>query len=153
MYCLGKKMSVPAPARMTSNEFIAWAMSRPRGERYELTAGEVVAMAPERAVHARTKLRVVRRLAQAIEAQGLGCETYADGMAVEVDATTIYEPIMHAMLRARSRPGSSRMAPSPSTRRASHCVTSSADAAVAGRFAARSAVMSGPQVEPHGVGT
>ncbi len=85
-------MSAPAPARMTSDEFIAWAMSRPRGERYELTAGEVVAMAPERAVHARTKLRVVRRLAEAIEAQGLACETYADGMAVEVDTTTIYEP-------------------------------------------------------------
>lgn len=85
-------MTAPARARMTSDEFIAWAMSRPKGERYELAAGEVVAMAPERAAHARAKLRIVRRLAEAIEAQGLPCEAYTDGMAVEVDAETIYEP-------------------------------------------------------------
>lgn len=91
-YLQKAQMTAPAHARMTSDQFIAWAMSRPKGERYELTAGEVVAMAPERAAHARTKLRVVCRLAEAIEAQGLPCETYADGMAVEVDANTIYQP-------------------------------------------------------------
>ncbi len=49
-------------------------------------------MAPERAAHGRAKLRIARRLAEAIEAAGLACEAYVDGMAVEVDAHTLYEP-------------------------------------------------------------
>lgn len=85
-------MSAPAHAPMTVDEFIAWAMEQPEHEHYELVAGEIVAMAPERAAHARTKLRIARRLAEAIEAAGLPCETYSDGMAVEVDPTTVYEP-------------------------------------------------------------
>jgi Uma2 family endonuclease len=82
----------PIPGRMTSDEFIAWAMEQPEGCRYELVAGEVVGMAPERSAHALTKFRVTRRLAEAVEAGGLRCEVYPDGMAVEIDATTIYEP-------------------------------------------------------------
>ena len=38
---------------MTADEFIAWVMRQPEGQRYELVAGEVVGMAPERAGHAR----------------------------------------------------------------------------------------------------
>lgn len=44
-------MSAAAPARMTADEFIAWAMEQSEGQHYELVAGEVVSMAPERAVH------------------------------------------------------------------------------------------------------
>lgn len=51
------------PGRMTSDEFIAWAMERPEGQRYELAAGEVVGMAPERSAHALTKAHVWRRSA------------------------------------------------------------------------------------------
>jgi hypothetical protein len=32
---------------MTSDAFIAWAMEQPKGRRYELLAGRVVAMAPD----------------------------------------------------------------------------------------------------------
>jgi Uma2 family endonuclease len=85
-------MTAPARARMTSDEFISWAMSRPGGERYELAAGEVIAMAPERSVHALTKLRIARRLAEAVEAAALPCTVYPDGMAVEIDPATVYEP-------------------------------------------------------------
>lgn len=85
-------MSEPAHEQMTSDEFIAWAMEQPETKHYELVAGEVVAMAPERAVHALTKARVWRRLAEAIEAGSLPCEVYPDGMAVEIDAHTVYEP-------------------------------------------------------------
>ncbi len=76
---------------MTSDAFLAWAMQRPEGERYELVAGEVVAMAPERIAHARAKGEIYRRLRDAIDA-ALACEAYVDGMAVEVDAHTVYEP-------------------------------------------------------------
>lgn len=85
-------MTEPARARMTSDEFIAWAMERPHGERYELVAGEIVAMAPERSAHALAKGQIFRRLAEAIEAAGLDCVAYPDGMAVAIDETTTYEP-------------------------------------------------------------
>jgi len=77
---------------MTADEFIAWAMQQPEGEHYELVAGEVVSMAPERVAHGRTKFRIVRRLAEAIEAAHLDCEVLGDGMTVQVDGDTIYEP-------------------------------------------------------------
>jgi Uma2 family endonuclease len=77
---------------MTSDAFLAWAMDQPEGTRYELHAGVVVAMAPERSIHALIKLHVTRRLAEAVERQSLPCQVYPDGMAVEVDDTTTYEP-------------------------------------------------------------
>lgn len=85
-------MSEPIPARMTADEFIAWAMQQPEGQRYELVAGEVVGMAPERAGHARGKGRIFEALSQAIRASGLPCEAFPDGMSVRTDATTVYEP-------------------------------------------------------------
>lgn len=90
-------MSELVRPRMSSSEFIAWAMERPPGERYELVAGEVVAMAPERSSHALIKGRVFRRLAEAIEAANLPCIVYPDGMAIEIDDATTYEP--DAMVR------------------------------------------------------
>jgi Uma2 family endonuclease len=49
-------------------------------------------MAPERIAHTRAKQHIWRRLAEAIEAGNLPCEALVDGMAVEVDETTTYEP-------------------------------------------------------------
>lgn len=85
-------MSVAPQTRMTADDFIAWAMTRPKGERYELVAGEVVAMAAELSLHALVKARVWRALDDALRAGGHPCVAYPDGMAVEVDATTVYEP-------------------------------------------------------------
>ena len=83
-------MPDPAQKRMTSDEFIAWAMQQ--DARYELVAGEVVAMAPERSTHALTKFRIARRLADAVEAASLPCQVYPDGMVVEIDDHITYEP-------------------------------------------------------------
>jgi Uma2 family endonuclease len=94
-------MSAATLPRMTADEFIAWAMEQPETEHYELVAGEVVAMAPERAVHARAKLQIAMRLADAIQRQALQCEVYGDGMAVQIDETTIYAP--DALLRCGPR--------------------------------------------------
>lgn len=82
----------PRPPRMTADEFIAWAMEQPEGERYELVGGEVVAMAPERLAHTRVKTQVQRALADAIQREGLPCEAIGDGMAVEVSSDIVYEP-------------------------------------------------------------
>jgi Uma2 family endonuclease len=77
---------------MTADEFIAWALAQPEGERYELVNGQIVAMAPEPLGHARAKLRIARRLEDAAAGAWLPCETIIDGVAVEVDDTTVYEP-------------------------------------------------------------
>jgi Uma2 family endonuclease len=82
----------PLPAEpMTSDAFIDWAMRQPSG-RFELVAGEVVAMAPEPAGHALVKLAVAGGLKRAVAARGLACEAYPDGMSVVVDEATVYEP-------------------------------------------------------------
>ncbi|MBV8095501.1 MAG: Uma2 family endonuclease [Acetobacteraceae bacterium] len=75
---------------MTSDEFLEWAMTQPR--RYELEAGEVVAMAPERVSHTRVKGLIYRRLDDAIRTAGLACEAFVDGVSVEIDEDTVYEP-------------------------------------------------------------
>lgn len=85
-------MAAPARRRMTADEFLDWAMEQPDGARYELIAGEVVAMAPERASHARAKVAVFDRLRAAVAEAGLPCEAFIDGMAVRVDEATVYEP-------------------------------------------------------------
>jgi Uma2 family endonuclease len=85
-------VSEPAHRRMTSDEFIAWAMGQPETGHYELVAGEVVAMAPERSAHALTKAQIWRRMAEAVEADRLPCQVFPDGMAVELDEHTVYEP-------------------------------------------------------------
>ena len=92
-------MSEASRNRMTSDEFIAWAMEQ--DGRYELVAGEIVGMAPERIAHTRAKQHIWRRLAEAIEAGNLPCEALVDGMAVEVDETTTYEP--DALVRCGAR--------------------------------------------------
>jgi Uma2 family endonuclease len=81
----------PARARMTADAFIAWAMEQPQG-RWELDAGEIVAMAPERSGHALVKAEAWRALSDGVRRAGLRCQAYPDGMAVVVDASTVYEP-------------------------------------------------------------
>ena len=83
-------MTLPKLLRMTADEFLAWAMEQEG--RFELASGEVVAMAPERAAHARAKLAVARALGDAIRDGNLPCEAFTDGMAVRVDDATVHQP-------------------------------------------------------------
>jgi Uma2 family endonuclease len=75
---------------LTREEFRRWAEGRK--ERYERIAGEPVAMSPERAQHVRVKSRIWALLDQAIRQAGLDCEALADGITIEIDAETDYEP-------------------------------------------------------------
>jgi Uma2 family endonuclease len=79
------------PRHMTVEQFVDWAMAQPGGG-YELMDGEVVAMPPERAAHARLKARIWRALENAIAERGAPCEALPDGMTVRIDARTAYEP-------------------------------------------------------------
>ncbi len=83
-------MQQPELRRMSREEYRRWAEQR--SGRSELVDGVVVAMAPERRVHARLKGRAFRLLEDAIAEAGLPCEAWLDGVTVEVGADTDYEP-------------------------------------------------------------
>jgi Uma2 family endonuclease len=75
---------------LTREEFRRWAEGQT--ERYERIAGEPIAMSPERAIHARLKTRVWQALDRAIREAGQDCEAFGDGITIEVDDETDYEP-------------------------------------------------------------
>jgi Uma2 family endonuclease len=83
---------ISSARRMTVDEFLRWLEEGPEGARYELVAGEVVGMAPERAAHAFLKARVWRAFDDQIVERGLPCQALPDGMTVKVDERTAYEP-------------------------------------------------------------
>jgi Uma2 family endonuclease len=76
--------------RFTREEFHRW--SEGQTGRYERVAGEPVAMSPEQIEHVRLKSRVWAALDRAVREGGLDCEALADGVTIEVDADTDYEP-------------------------------------------------------------
>jgi len=78
------------PQRLTRTEFQRW--SEGQRQRYERVAGEPVAMSPERAEHIRIKNRIWAALDRAVREAGLDCEALGDGLTIEVDADTDYEP-------------------------------------------------------------
>lgn len=84
-------MNLSKPVKMTADEFIAWGLQQQSG-RYELERGEVVAMAPERTEHVRLKGEIYVALREAAERGGVACEVFTDGVAIEIDERTVFEP-------------------------------------------------------------
>jgi Uma2 family endonuclease len=78
------------PLRFTRQEFQDWAIAQ--SGRYERVAGEPVAMSPERIEHVRIKNRIWAALDRAIQRAGLDCEALGDGVTIEIDDDTDYEP-------------------------------------------------------------
>ena len=78
--------------RLTAEQFTAWSMEQPEGERYELYDGVVVRVPNEGSLHGLTKSRIAYRLMAAIDAAGLNCFVYIDAMKVKIDDRTSFEP-------------------------------------------------------------
>ena len=78
------------PHRLSREEFHRWAETQPT--RYERVGGEPIAMVPERIQHIRVKARVWAALDRAIAAAGVDCEALGDGVTIEVDDDTDYQP-------------------------------------------------------------
>lgn len=78
--------------RFTVPEYLDWLEREAPPGRYELVAGVPVAMAPERAGHVQVKAEVWRALREAIQHGKAPCQAFTDGMTVQVDDTTAYEP-------------------------------------------------------------
>jgi Uma2 family endonuclease len=102
---------IPLPkTRMTVDEYLAWAEGRPG--RYELYAGVVYDMAPERIGHAEVKFAVQVALLAGIRRAGLPCYVLPDGITVRVDLDTAHEP--NALVYCGERlPSSAIEAPNP----------------------------------------
>lgn len=79
------------PQRLSRAEYRAWADAQPRG-RFERHSGVVVAMAPERAVHALLKANAWLLLRQSVQANQLPCQVFPDGMGVEIGDDDDFEP-------------------------------------------------------------
>jgi Uma2 family endonuclease len=69
---------------MTVSEFLVWGEAQSEG-RYELVDGQIIAMAPERALHNLAKMSAWVALSEAVERAGLPCTVYGDGMMVEIN--------------------------------------------------------------------
>ena len=78
--------------RMDAASFMAWYDLQPDGPRYELLNGRAYEMQRECVGHARVKGACYAALVRAAAARGLPCEVFADGMAVRLDNTTIFQP-------------------------------------------------------------
>jgi Uma2 family endonuclease len=83
-------MTALTKARMTVDEFLAWAEGRPG--RHELFRGEVYTMSPETVGHAEVKGFMYAALAAAIRKSRLPCHVLPDGVTVRIDEVTAYEP-------------------------------------------------------------
>jgi Uma2 family endonuclease len=76
--------------KMTVDEYLAWTEGRPG--RFELYAGNIYAMAPERAGHAEVKYAAQTALLAAIRRASLPCHMLPDGMTVRVEQHSAHEP-------------------------------------------------------------
>jgi Uma2 family endonuclease len=83
-------MNVILHHRMTVDEYLAWAQTRPG--RYELVDGAVYEMSPETVGHAKTKAGLYVALTTAVQRQRVPCHVLPDGLTVRIDETTAYEP-------------------------------------------------------------
>jgi Uma2 family endonuclease len=96
--------------KMTVDEYLTWAENQEG--RFELFAGVVYAMTPERAEHAKVKFAVQTALAEGIKRAGVPCHMLPDGMTVRVDVDTAHEP--DALVYCGPEvPGSSLEVPNP----------------------------------------
>ncbi|MEL6288610.1 MAG: Uma2 family endonuclease [Pseudomonadota bacterium] len=76
---------------MTVAEFLAWADAQQEG-RFELVDGRIVAMSPERVLHADTKFNAAVNLRDALEKISSPCRVYIDGAGIEIPGGQIRVP-------------------------------------------------------------
>ena len=81
MLRLGAMTALPKH-KLTVDEYLAWAEGRPG--RFELYAGIVYAMTPERAGHADVKYAAQTALLAGIRRAGLPCHMLPDGATIRV---------------------------------------------------------------------
>ncbi len=83
--------ATPLPEKLTADEFCDWVEQQTDGK-FELHAGVVVAMAPERTEHGRVKFAVAVAHRSAIADANAPCEALVDSLGVRINDDTLYIP-------------------------------------------------------------
>ena len=91
--------------RMKVPEFLAWANEQ-LDSHYELVDGEIVAMTRDTVRHNRTKGAAYVALRQAVQAAGLSCEVFIDGVGIAVNDKTLRIPDVSVQCGAKQDPDS-----------------------------------------------
>jgi Uma2 family endonuclease len=105
-------MNVARLKAITVPDYLAWGASQSEKVRAELINGQIVARAPERIDHNRTKLAALIALREAVKAAGVPCEVFTDGLTVPIDRHTAYVP--DALVNCGPHlPGDQMTAPAP----------------------------------------
>src|SRR5215472_2574198 len=87
-----------ASKQMTVDEFLLWAEGKEgRWELHDgvpvmISSATSVMMSPERLGHVRTKLSAAMALQAALMRAALSCEAVTEGLTIEIDARTAFEP-------------------------------------------------------------
>jgi Uma2 family endonuclease len=90
--CYIQRMNIALRRALTVSDYLAWGEAQNERPRTELINGQIVAMPAERVLHNRIKGSVYLTLVEAVEAAGLPCEVFTDGLTVPIDDHTAYEP-------------------------------------------------------------
>ena len=84
-------MNIALPARLTVDEFLAWAVRQKEGK-YELIDGVVVMQQAQKWGHAKVKSAIYVGLSQAIAAAGVPCYVAPDGPTVRITKHKAFVP-------------------------------------------------------------
>lgn len=102
--------AIPIRETISADAFLEWAEAQEG--RYQLIAGEIVAMAPERVEHSHVKRMVANVFDAAIAKAKIPCRAFVDGVSVKIDDSTVFEPDALVNCGAPIRRGS-LIAPNP----------------------------------------
>jgi Uma2 family endonuclease len=84
-------MNIALPARMTVDEFLAWAVRQKEGK-YELIDGVVVMQQAQNWGHSKVKFEVALALREAIERGDVPCYVASDGPTVRISKHKAFVP-------------------------------------------------------------
>jgi Uma2 family endonuclease len=85
-------MNIALRKVMTVEDYLDWASAQSEQPRTELINGQIVAMSPERVAHNLTKGAVFIALRQAMAEARIVGQVFNDGLTVQIDDYTAYEP-------------------------------------------------------------
>ena len=85
-------MNIALNKPLTVAQYLTRAAAHAGEQRTELINGQVVGMSPERVEHNEVKAALYMELRRAIANAALACHAVTDGMTVQIDDFTAYEP-------------------------------------------------------------
>ena len=86
------QMALATKTKILASEFLAWAEAAENDQRFELQAGQPVAMSPERNRHNLVKTACWQAINNSVLSAKLDCTVLGDGASVVISDEDVYEP-------------------------------------------------------------